>query len=74
MIASKAGCKSLSSILPVVKKYGAAVVGLTLDENGIPSKAEDRLAIAGRILKRAMDLGIPKKDVFIDCLRLSRRR
>ena len=63
--------KSLSSILPVVKKYGAAVVGLTLDENGIPSKAEDRLAIAGRILKRAMDLGIPKKDVFIDCLTLT---
>lgn len=63
--------KSLSSILPVVKKYGAAVVGLTLDENGIPSKAEDRLAIARRILKRAMDLGIPKKDVFIDCLTLT---
>lgn len=63
--------KSLSSILPVVKKYGAAVVGLTLDENGIPSKSEDRLAIAGRILKRAMDLGIPKKDVFIDCLTLT---
>ena len=63
--------KSLSSILPVVKKYGAAVVGLTLDENGIPSKAEDRLAIAERILKRAMDLGIPKKDVFIDCLTLT---
>ena len=63
--------KSLSSILPVVKKYGSAVVGLTLDENGIPSKAEDRLAIAGRILKRTMDLGIPKKDVFIDCLTLT---
>lgn len=63
--------KSLSSILPVVKKYGAAVVGLTLDENGIPSKAEDRLAIAERILKREMDLGIPKKDVFIDCLTLT---
>lgn len=63
--------KSLSSILPVVKKYGAAVVGLTLDENGIPSKAEDRLAIARRILKRTMDLGIPKKDVFIDCLTLT---
>lgn len=63
--------KSLSSILPVVKKYGAAVVGLTLDENGIPSKAEERLAIARRILKRAVDLGIPKKDVFIDCLTLT---
>ena len=63
--------KSLSSILPVVKKYGAAVVGLTLDENGIPSKAEDRLAIAGRILKRAMEMGNPKKDVFIDCLTLT---
>lgn len=62
---------SLSSILPIVKKYGAAVVGLTLDEKGIPAKAEERFAIAQRILRRARELGIPKQDVFIDCLTLT---
>ena len=63
--------KSLSTVLPIVKKYGAAVVGLTLDENGIPKKAEDRFNIAKKILTRAKSLGIPKKDVFIDCLTLT---
>lgn len=61
----------LERILPIVKKYGAAVVGLTLDEKGIPSKAEDRFAIAERILKRAEAKGIQKQDVFIDCLTLT---
>lgn len=63
--------KSLSTILPLVKKYGAAVVGLTLDENGIPKTAEDRLAIARRIVERAEAIGIPREDVFIDCLVLT---
>ncbi len=58
--------KSLTSILPLVKKYGAAVVGLTLDEDGIPKTKEKR--IAERILSRALALGIPRKDVYIDCL------
>lgn len=62
---------SLQNILPLVKKYGAAVVGLTLDENGIPPKAEDRFAIAQRILDRALALGIPKRDIYIDCLTLT---
>ena len=62
---------SLQAILPLVKKYGAAVVGLTLDENGIPKKADDRFAIAKRILERAMAMGIPKQDVYIDCLVLT---
>ena len=62
---------SLQAILPLVKKYGAAVVGLTLDENGIPKKADDRFAIAKRILERAMAMGIPKLDVYIDCLVLT---
>lgn len=62
---------SLQNILPLVKKYGAAVVGLTLDENGIPKKAADRFAIAKRILERAMALGIPRQDVYIDCLTLT---
>lgn len=62
---------SLQAILPLVKKYGAAVVGLTLDENGIPKKADDRFVIAKRILERAMAMGIPKQDVYIDCLVLT---
>lgn len=62
---------SLETVLPLVKKYGAAVVGLTLDQNGIPPKAEQRFAIAEKILKRALHYGIPKEDVYIDCLTLT---
>ena len=62
---------SLETILPLVKKYGAAVVGLTLDENGIPNTAQARLDIARRILERAQALGIRKEDVYIDCLTLT---
>ncbi|MDD3221162.1 MAG: homocysteine S-methyltransferase family protein [Lachnospiraceae bacterium] len=61
----------LDKILPLVKKYGAAVVGLTLDENGIPLMAEERYAVAEHIVKRAEDYGIPKEDVYIDCLTLT---
>ncbi|MBQ7655895.1 MAG: homocysteine S-methyltransferase family protein [Clostridia bacterium] len=63
--------ESLAAVLPLVKKYGAAVVGLTLDEAGIPDTAEKRFAIAERILNRALSLGIPKEDVWIDCLTLT---
>lgn len=63
--------KSLETILPIVKKYGAAVVGLALDENGIPKKAEQRFEIAKKIMNRAMSMGIPKQDIFIDCLTLT---
>ena len=63
--------KSLSTVLPLVKKYGATVVGLTLDENGIPKTAEERFQIAKRIVERAEALGIPREDVFIDCLTLT---
>jgi 5-methyltetrahydrofolate--homocysteine methyltransferase len=61
----------LEKILPVVKKYGTAVVGLTLDENGIPKSAEARFAIAERILQKALSYGIRKEDVYIDCLTLT---
>ena len=61
----------LEKILPIVKKYGASVVGLTLDGDGIPSTAEGRIAIAKRILEAAMSCGIPKEDVWIDCLTLT---
>ena len=63
--------EKLSTVLPLVKKYGAAVVGLTLDENGIPKSAEERFAIAERILNRALQYGIPREDVYIDCLTLT---
>lgn len=61
----------LDTVLPLVKKYGAAVVGLTLDGNGIPKTAEQRLAIAEKILNRALEYGIPRRDVYIDCLTLT---
>lgn len=60
--------ESLEYVLPVVKKYGAAVLGLTLDDNGIPTTAEARLEIAERIVNAAAAIGIPKEDVLIDCL------
>ena len=63
--------ESLDAILPLVKKYGASVVGLTLDKNGIPKTADGRFAIAKKILNRAIEYGIPKEDVFIDCLTLT---
>lgn len=62
---------SLCSVLPLVKKYGASVVGLTLDKNGIPQKAEDRLEIAKHIVDRATATGIPREDIYIDCLTLT---
>ena len=58
-------------ILPIVKKYGAAVVGLALDEKGIPQTAQERVDIARRILDAALAHGIPKEDVWIDCLTLT---
>ena len=61
----------LDRVLPIVKKYGASVVGLCLDEHGIPPTAEGRLAIARRILDAARGYGIPAEDVWIDCLTLT---
>lgn len=61
----------MAAVLPLCKKYGAAVVGLTLDEGGIPSTAEGRYAIAEKILAAALQAGIPKEDVYIDCLVLA---
>lgn len=63
--------ESLDTVLPLVKKYGAAVVGLTLDKGGIPASADERFKLAKKILDRALSLGIPKEDVYIDCLTLT---
>lgn len=61
----------MEKIFPLVKKYGAAVVGLTLDEKGIPLLAEERYAVAERIVRKAESYGIPKEDIYIDCLTLT---
>lgn len=63
--------KSLAAVLPIVKEYGAAVIGLTMDDSGIPTDAETRTAIAGKIIERAAKLGIPAEDVVIDPLVLT---
>jgi len=62
---------SLERILPLVKEYGAAVIGLTMDGEGIPKDPLKRLKIAERIVERAVALGIPREDVIIDCLALT---
>ncbi|MBN1993243.1 MAG: dihydropteroate synthase [Anaerolineae bacterium] len=60
--------KSLSQILPLVARYGAAVIGLCRDENGLPDDPYQRLEIAGNIVEQAEGLGIPREDVLINCL------
>jgi 5-methyltetrahydrofolate--homocysteine methyltransferase len=60
--------KSLNAILPIVKDRGAAVIGLTIADGGIPKTAEERLAMAGRIIERAAKVGIPAEDILIDPL------
>ena len=63
--------ESMEKVFPLAKKYGAAVVGLCLDETGIPDTAEGRLAIAEKILATASDYGIQSKDIIIDPLALT---
>ena len=62
---------SLEKVLPVVKEYGAAVIGLTMDDSGIPKTAEERVKVAGKILERAAQLNIPPEDIIIDPLVLT---
>lgn len=63
--------EAMNRILPIVRKYGAAVIGLTLDSTGIPETCEKRFEIANRIVLKADFYGIPRKDVIIDCLTLT---
>ncbi|NFQ66464.1 homocysteine S-methyltransferase family protein [Clostridium sporogenes] len=63
--------KVLDNLLPLIKKYGAAVVALTLDDKGIPKKAEERLKIAEKIVNKALYYGIKRENIFIDCLVLT---
>lgn len=63
--------ESMDVVFPLIKKYGGVVVGLTLDENGIPNTANERVAIAGKIIKEAQKYGIDKKDIVIDVLTMT---
>lgn len=63
--------RSLEAVLPVVKEHGAAVIGLCMDDSGIPETAEDRLKVAGKIIERAGKLGIGPEDVVVDPLALT---
>ncbi len=72
MINSVSGKReSMAAIFPLVKKYGGVVVALTLDEGGIPARAEERVAIARRIMETAKGYGIDKKDLIFDPLALT---
>jgi len=62
---------SLREILPLVKEYGTAVIGLTQDDEGIPKDSERRVAIAHKIVERAEAIGIPREDIIIDCIALA---
>lgn len=62
---------SLRVILPLVKEYGAAVIGLAQDDEGIPKNSERRVAIARKIVERAEAMGIPREDIIIDCIALA---
>ncbi len=61
----------LTEVLTLVKQYGTAVIGLCMDERGIPKDSETRVAIARRIIERAEKMGIPRADIIIDCLALT---
>jgi 5-methyltetrahydrofolate--homocysteine methyltransferase len=63
--------RSLDEVLPLVKEHGAAVIGLTFDERGIPKDSDHRLAIAHKIVERAESTGISREDVIIDSLALT---
>ena len=63
--------ESLNAVFPLIQKYGGVVIGLTLDENGIPKTAKGRLEVAGKIIEEAKKYGIDKKDIVIDVLTMT---
>ncbi|TSK07068.1 MAG: 5-methyltetrahydrofolate--homocysteine methyltransferase [Geobacter sp.] len=63
--------KSMAAVLPLAKKYGAALVCLTLDEAGIPAEADGRVAVAQKVAERAAQMGIKRSDIVVDCLTLT---
>ena len=63
--------KSLEAVLPLAKEYGAAVIGLCMDDNGIPGTPEERISVAEKIIEHAAKLGIPAEDIVIDPLAMT---
>lgn len=63
--------KSLQAVLPIAKEFGAAVIGLCMDDEGIPPTPQDRLAVADKIINRAVQIGIPIEDIVIDPLAMT---
>ena len=63
--------KSLNEILPLVKEYDTAVIGLTIDDEGIPKEADKRVVVAHKIIEKAESMGIPRENIIIDCLALT---
>ena len=63
--------ESMKNVLPIVQKYGGGLIALTIDESGIPDRAEDRAAIAEKIIARAAEYGIGKRDIIVDPLALT---
>jgi len=63
--------KSLETVLPLIKEYGAAVIGLTIDDEGLPKTADKRVQIAAKIIERAEKMGIPRENVIIDTLAMA---
>lgn len=63
--------ENMAAVLPLVKRYGASVIGLVLDETGIPETVDDRLRVARRIVDACDEMGIPREDIIIDCLALT---
>ena len=63
--------ESMNAVFPLIQKYGGVVIGLTLDENGIPKTAKGRLEVAGKIIEEAKKYGIDKKDIVIDVLTMT---
>jgi len=61
----------MTRVLPLAKQFGAAVIGVITDENGVPATPEDRLVVARKLVNRAADFGIPPEDIIIDCLALT---
>jgi len=61
----------MARVLPLVKQFGAAVIGVITDESGVPPTPEARLAVARKLVNRAADYGIPPEDIIIDCLALT---
>lgn len=63
--------ESMDAVFPLIQRYGGVVVGLTLDEEGIPKTAEGRIKVAGKIIEEAKKYGIDKKDIVIDVLTMT---